>query len=56
MASQAQLDLIQRLMRSRGLDFEDVLDLGEEVTGGNLTKLEDLSTSEASRLIEELNE
>ena len=56
MASLAQIGYIRRLIGRGGLDFEQVLDIAEEVTGSPVTKLEDLDTSEASALIERLED
>lgn len=56
MASEGQVGRIRALMREGGLDFESVLDLAEEVSGNSVTKLEDLDTSEASALIDRLQD
>jgi len=56
MASPAQLGRIRRLMSQGGLDFEQVLDIAEGVSGNPISKLEDLDTSEASMLIERLED
>ena len=56
MATESQLGRIRALLREGGLDFEDVLDLAEEITGTSVTSLEDLDTSEASSLIDRLED
>lgn len=52
----AQLGKIRSLMREGGLGLEDVMDLAEEVTGSPVVDLESLDTSEASSLIERLED
>lgn len=56
MATPAQVGRIRALMREGGVDFESVLDLAEEVSGNSVTDLDDLDTSEASALIERLED
>ena len=56
MATESQLGRIRAHLREGGLDFEDVLDLAEEITGTSVTSLEDLDTSEASSLIDRLED
>ena len=52
--SLAQIGLIHHLRRERGLDVDDVLTLAEEVTNTPVVSLEDLSSSEASELIDKI--
>ena len=56
MASSAQLGRIRRLIAQGGLDHEQALDLAEGVAGSPVSKLEDLDSSEASALIERLED
>lgn len=56
MASDQQIAKIKYLTRSAGLDFEEVLDLADDVTGRSVFSLEELSIKEASDLIESLED
>ena len=52
--TEAQKSIIRRLTSQFGTDFESTLDLAEEVTGGPVISLDDLSSDEISELIERL--
>lgn len=54
--TEGQKARIRRLTSQGGLNHEDVLDLAEEVTGNSVTSLDDLDTSDASHLIDRLED
>lgn len=56
MATPAQIGHIRRLIGQDGLDPERVLEFAEEIAGSPINKLEDLDNSEASVLIERLED
>ena len=45
---------VRALLKANALDFEDVLDLAEEITGNSVVDLKQLDTQETSLLIEHL--
>ena len=54
--TEAQGARIRRLTSESGMNFEEVLDLAEEVTGDPVVGLQDLDTAEASALIDRLED
>lgn len=56
MATSAQVGKIRAVGREAGMTYEQILDHAEEVTGRSVTSLEEMSTSEASELIDKIEE
>ena len=54
MATQAQINKIYAIRNSMNLDYEDILNEAEEVVGRSVLSVGDLTTAEASELIDKL--